>query len=179
MVGLGNPGSRYAATRHNAGRRALEELASRTPGTQFSTHRRSNAETADCRPIPGGAALVLAQPRSFMNLSGGPVRALADYYRILPRRLIVLYDDLELPLGEVATREPGSGDRGHKGLKSISASLGTRDYHRVALGIGRPPGRMPVADFVLRPFNKVEQRKLPIMLADAADAVERLAGLRG
>lgn len=178
VVGLGNPGSRYSATRHNLGRMVLEDLASRTPSTSFSVHKRSNAEVATCHPVPAGTSLLLVRPRSFMNLSGGPVRALADYYRVPASGIVVIYDDLELPFGNVQARQPSSGDRGHNGLKSVSSALGTRGYHRVAVGIGRPPGKMAAADYVLRPLSKAEKEALPPTLAEAADAVERIAGIR-
>ncbi|AKE41804.1 aminoacyl-tRNA hydrolase [Corynebacterium kutscheri] len=170
IVGLGNPGSAYATTRHNLGAMVLEELATRTtpmPAT-FSVHKRSNAAIAESRL--GGHKVILAQPRSFMNLSGGPVKALADFFKVSPTQTIVLFDDLELALGQIKIT-PGGGDHGHNGLRSITKALG-KNYVRAGVGIGRPPGRQDVASFVLKPFAKAELAELPIMCTDAADEIE-------
>jgi peptidyl-tRNA hydrolase (EC 3.1.1.29) len=164
LVGLGNPGPKYAGTRHSIGFVVAEELASRY-GAGFSVHKRSNAEIAQ---VPG---LVIAKPRSYMNLSGTPVRALADFFRIGTSDIIIAHDELELELGRVRLRQSG-GDHGHNGLKSITTALGTKDYWRLSLGIGRPPGRMDPATFVLRTFSRQESAEVPIMAADAADLVE-------
>lgn len=164
VVGLGNPGPKYAGTRHNIGVEVIDELAARNH-TRLSVHKRSNTEITQ---LPG---LILARPRSFMNLSGTPIRALCDFFKIPPATIIVIHDELELDFGVVKLRQ-GGGDHGHNGLKSTSASLGTRDYRKLGLGIGRPPGRMDPASFVLRPFSKRELEEVPIMAADAADLVE-------
>ncbi|QPK83874.1 aminoacyl-tRNA hydrolase [Corynebacterium qintianiae] len=162
IVGLGNPGPSYAATRHNAGVVVLDELLDRE-GARLSVHKKTNTEVAE---LSGGR--VLARTRGYMNVSGGPVKALAGYYKVSPSEIYVLYDELDLPFGEVKLRA-GGGDHGHNGLKSVSASLGTRDYNKLAVGIGRPPGRMAPADYVLKPFSKKEAEELPIVAADAVD----------
>ena len=162
IVGLGNPGPKYASTRHNAGVLVLEELLDRE-SARLGVHKKTNTELAE---LSGGR--VLARTRGYMNVSGGPVKALAGYFKVAPADIYVIYDELELDFGEVKLRT-GGGDHGHNGLKSVSASLGTRDYHKLAVGIGRPPGRMAVADYVLKPFAKREVSELPIIAADAAD----------
>ncbi|AKK05414.1 aminoacyl-tRNA hydrolase [Corynebacterium mustelae] len=177
IVGLGNPGEKYTNTRHNIGARALEELASRASGmpATFSVHKKSNAMIAET--TLAGRKVVLATPRSFMNLSGGPVKAVADFFKIPTDNIIVLFDDLELDFGVVKLRAPGvdkqaTGNHGHNGLRSITKVLG-KNYIRAGIGIGRPPGRMDVSSFVLKPFSKQEQADIPIMCADIADEVER------
>lgn len=171
VVGLGNPGPQYAATRHNVGQMVLDELAGRTGGS-FSAHR-SRAQVIETRLRPGGPRLVLAKPLTYMNTSGGPVSALLKYYDATPEQLIVVHDELDIPFDTLRLKR-GGGEGGHNGLKSITASLGTKDYHRVRVGIGRPPGRMDVADFVLKPFTKQEQELLPLHVDRTADAVEKL-----
>lgn len=164
IVGLGNPGEKYATTRHNIGRLVLDELADRRMAS-FSTNKRTNADTAT---IPGA---ILARPRCFMNVSGGPVKAVATYYKIPPERIVVVHDELELDPGVVKLRE-GGGDKGHNGLKSVTKSLGTNDYWRLSCGIGRPPGRMDPASYVLKSFPRGAD--VAIMCADAADEIDRL-----
>ncbi|MDO5097217.1 MAG: aminoacyl-tRNA hydrolase [Corynebacterium sp.] len=177
IVGLGNPGEKYANTRHNIGVQALEELASRASGmpATFSAHKKSNALIAET--TLAGRKVILARPRSFMNLSGGPVKAVADFFKVPLGNVIVLFDDLELDFGVVKLRAPGvdkhaTGDHGHNGLRSITKAMG-KNYIRAGIGIGRPPGRMDVSSFVLKPFSKQEQADIPIMCADIADEVER------
>jgi PTH1 family peptidyl-tRNA hydrolase len=172
IVGLGNPGAKYADTRHNIGVMLLDELASRiTPvPASFSVHKRTNTEVAEVRHR--GRRLVLARTRGYMNVSGGPVKALATFFRIAPGDIIVAHDELELDFGEHRLRT-GGGDHGHNGLKSVTKSLGTKEYQRLALGIGRPPGRMDPAAFVLKPFTRQEAGELPFLLSDAADELER------
>lgn len=172
IVGLGNPGPKYAGTRHNIGFEVLSELADRaTPmPANFSVHKRSNAEIAETRLSVG--KVVLARPRTFMNLSGGPVKALADFFKVPHTRVVVIHDDLDLDFGAVKLR-PGGGDRGHNGLRSTTRSLGTKEYLRLSVGIGRPPGRMDPAAFVLKPFSRSELAEIPIICADAADEIER------
>ncbi|AGF71956.1 aminoacyl-tRNA hydrolase [Corynebacterium halotolerans] len=175
IVGLGNPGPKYADTRHNIGVRVLEELADRVRPmpASLTVHKRSNTEIAE---LPAGRLgarkVVLARTRSFMNLSGGPVKALATYFAVAPADVIVIHDELELDFGVVRLRT-GGGDHGHNGLKSVTKSLGTKDYQRLAIGIGRPPGRMDPAGFVLKPFTRTEQSELPFICSDAADEIER------
>ena len=171
IVGLGNPGSKYSTTRHNIGRMVIDELLDRQmPATRLSTHKKTNTDIAEV--TISGRKVVLAQPRTYMNVSGGPVQQLAAFFKIPAENIIVAYDDLEGDPGEVKLRQSG-GDKGHNGLKSITKSLGTKDYWRLSCGIGRPPGRMDPAAYVLKPFPKSEAADVAIMCADAADAIER------
>ncbi|WP_433219575.1 aminoacyl-tRNA hydrolase [Microtetraspora malaysiensis] len=174
VVGLGNPGPDYAGNRHNAGFMVLDELAARAGG-RFKVHR-SRAEIVEGRLA--GMPAVLAKPLSFMNLSGGPVKALADFYKVTPAHVVVVHDELDIPYGALRAKL-GGGDNGHNGLKSITKSLATRDYLRIRFGIGRPPGRMDAAAFVLKDFATVERKDLPFLVDRAADMVESLvrAGL--
>ncbi|GGL11694.1 peptidyl-tRNA hydrolase [Planomonospora parontospora subsp. antibiotica] len=169
VVGLGNPGPEYAGNRHNAGFMVLDELAARAGG-RFKAHR-SRAEVLEGRLA--GAPAVLAKPLSFMNLSGGPVKALADFYKVDPARVVVVHDELDVPYGALRAKL-GGGDNGHNGLKSITKSLATRDYLRVRFGIGRPPGRMDTAAYVLRDFATAERKDLAFLVDRAADVVESL-----
>lgn len=169
VVGLGNPGPDYAANRHNVGQMALAELAHRASAT-FKNHR-AGAAVAEARTAPGAPRLVLAKPNSFMNASGGPVSSLLRFYKIDPSRLIVLHDDLDIPFDTVRLKQ-GGGHGGHNGLRDIIAAIGTPDFIRVRIGIGRPPGRQPAADFVLKDFVAAERTLLPNALGDATDAVE-------
>jgi PTH1 family peptidyl-tRNA hydrolase len=176
VVGLGNPGPAYAGNRHNVGAMVVEELARRT-GSALRTHKaRAHAAQVRLGAGPGGLpgpAAVLAIPSGFMNESGGPVSALLRFFSVPPERLVVVHDELDLDAGTVRLKR-GGGEGGHNGLRSVSSSLGTKDYHRVRVGIGRPPGRMDPADFVLRDFSPAERRELPFLIDDAADAVEQL-----
>jgi PTH1 family peptidyl-tRNA hydrolase len=177
VVGLGNPGPRYAGNRHNVGALVIDELASRHGGARLKSHK-ARAAVAEVRlgVLPGGAPgprAVLAVPSSFMNESGGPVKALMQFYGVDPDHLVVLHDELDIPAGEVRLKR-GGGEGGHNGLRSVSSALGTKDYTRVRVGIGRPPGRMEPADFVLRDFSPTERKELPFLVADAADAAEQL-----
>ena len=171
IVGLGNPGPQYAGTRHNIGREVLTELAeqARPMPASFSAHKRTNTEITELAP---GRLLsrrvILARPRTYMNASGAAVKSLAQYFAIPHRNVFVIHDDMELPFGKFALRQ-GGGDKGHNGLRSITKSLQTKDYQRLSIGIGRPPGRMDPAAFVLKPFAKKELEELPILCADAAD----------
>lgn len=178
IVGLGNPGPQYAGTRHNAGVLVVEELLGRaTPmAASLSVHKRTNTEVAELAPgrLVPGRQVVLARTREFMNLSGGPVKALAEYFRVAPADVVVVYDELDLDLGEVKLRV-GGGDHGHNGLKSVTKALGGAPYTKVAVGIGRPPGRMAPKDYVLKPFGPKEQIDVAIAVADAADEILRAA----
>ena len=174
VVGLGNPGPRYAGNRHNVGAMVAAELASR--GSTSLTSHKSRASVASVRigVLAGGApgpAVVVAVPSSYMNESGGPVKALMKFYSVGPERLLVVHDELDIPAGDVRLKK-GGGEGGHNGLRSISSALGTKDYLRVRVGIGRPPGRMDAADFVLRDFSAAERKELPFLVGDAADAAE-------
>jgi PTH1 family peptidyl-tRNA hydrolase len=167
VVGLGNPGPEYADTRHNVGFRVVELLAVRTGGGRFSRHK-SNADVLEGRLA--GRRVVLAKPRTYMNVSGGPVAGLVRYYG---GELVVVHDDLDLGFGVVRLKQ-GGGEGGHNGLRSISTSLGTKDYLRVRFGIGRPPGRQDPADFVLKRFSATERKELDFAVDLAADATEAL-----
>jgi PTH1 family peptidyl-tRNA hydrolase len=169
VVGLGNPGPGYASNRHNVGQMALAELAHRLSAT-FKSHK-ANATVAEARLSPGGPKLILAKPNSFMNLSGGPVAALLRFYDLDAARLIVLHDELDIPFDTVRLKS-GGGHGGHNGVRDIAAAIGTPDFVRVRIGIGRPPGRQDAADFVLKPFSGAEREVLPSLLSDAVDATE-------
>ncbi len=177
VVGLGNPGPRYAGNRHNVGAMVVDELASRHGGARLKAHK-TRASVAEVRlgvlagGVPGPRA-VLAVPSAYMNESGGPVKALMQFYSVDTDHLMVLHDELDIPAGDVRLKK-GGGEGGHNGLRSISSALGTKDYLRVRVGIGRPPGRMEPADFVLRDFSVAERKELPFLISDAADATEQL-----
>ena len=170
VVGLGNPGPDYAGNRHNVGFMVLDVLAAKQ-GDRFKAVRSQRAEVAETRLA--GAPAVLAKPLSYMNDSGGPVAAVRDYFRIGLDRLVVVHDDLDLEFGVVRVKL-GGGSGGHNGLRSITKSLGSPDYLRVRLGIGRPPGRMDPADFVLRDFSATERKELGVVVERGADAVTSL-----
>jgi peptidyl-tRNA hydrolase, PTH1 family len=167
IVGLGNPGATYAGNRHNVGFMVADVLASRAGG-RFKAHR-SNAEIVEGRL--GGGRVVLAKPRTYMNESGGPVAGLKSFFDIPLDRLVVVHDELDIEFGVLRVKD-GGGDNGHNGLRSITKSLGTREYLRVRVGIGRPPGRMDPAAFVLRDFSATERSALDVNLERAADVVE-------
>jgi peptidyl-tRNA hydrolase, PTH1 family len=172
VAGLGNPGERYAGNRHNVGYRTVDELATQLGG-KFTSHR-SRAHVLEGRLPPAGGLpgprLILAKPSVFMNESGGPVAGLLGFYRVPLERLIVVHDELDLPFGVVRLKQ-GGGEGGHNGLRSISRSTGSTSYCRVRLGIGRPPGRMDPADFVLRDFASADREEVALMVSDAADAI--------
>ncbi|MCR6649851.1 MAG: aminoacyl-tRNA hydrolase [Cellulomonas sp.] len=181
VVGLGNPGPQYAGNRHNVGQMVLDELARRT-GVPFGARaggllsRRPQGAVAEARlgVLPGGAPgprVVLAKPTTYMNVSGGPVAALAKYYGVEPERVVMVHDELDIPFADVRLKR-GGGEGGHNGLRDTTKALGTKDYVRVRVGVGRPPGRQDPADFVLKDFSKTEAKELPWLLDHAADAVE-------
>ena len=172
VVGLGNPGPTYAGNRHNVGAMVVAELATRTGSTLKAHKSRAAAAQTRLGGIPG-VSTVLAVPASYMNESGGPVKALMSFYGTPAERLLVVHDELDIDAGLVRLKL-GGGEGGHNGLRSISKALGTKDYYRVRVGIGRPPGRMDPADFVLRDFSPAERKDLPFTLDTAADAVELL-----
>ncbi|KHL10340.1 UNVERIFIED_CONTAM: peptidyl-tRNA hydrolase [Mumia flava] len=173
VVGLGNPGPGYAATRHNVGYLVTDLLADRV-GSAFKAHKPSRADVVEGRlgGVPGVRA-VLGRSRAYMNESGGAVKALATFYKVPADRLVVVYDELDLPY-ETMRVKLGGGDNGHNGLKSIRSALGTGDYYKLRVGIGRPPGRQSAADYVLKPFSSAERKHLPLVVETAADAVETL-----
>ena len=171
IVGLGNPGSEYAHNRHNVGQMVLDELASRI-GSGFKSHK-SRAQVLEGRLGIGGPRVVLAKPLSYMNVSGGPVSALARFYDIEPGRIIAVHDEIDIPFNTVKLKL-GGGEGGHNGLRDISRAIATKDYLRVRVGVGRPPGRMDTADYVLKDFSGGEKKELPFLIDSAADAVEAL-----
>jgi PTH1 family peptidyl-tRNA hydrolase len=180
VIGLGNPGPKYAGNRHNVGAMVAAELVARHGGGSFKAHK---ARAAVCELRlgvgPGGVPgprTVVAVPSTYMNESGGPVSALLKFYSVDVEHLIVVHDELDIPAGTIRLKR-GGGEGGHNGLRSISKSVGTRDYLRVRVGIGRPPGRMDPADYVLRDFSATERKELPFVIDDAADAVESLVAL--
>ncbi len=167
VVGLGNPDAEYGGSRHNVGADALAVLAARL-GTALKPNRRVRCAVGEARD--GSARLVLARPLGYMNESGGPVQQAAAWYKVPPERLIVLHDDLDLEPATVRLKR-GGGTAGHNGLKDIARRLGTPDFHRVRIGIGRPPGRMDPADYVLYRFSAKERQEVDVAVEEAADAV--------
>lgn len=173
VVGLGNPGPTYAGHRHNIGYLVVDELAKRLGGGSFKSHKTGRADVVEGRLMPGGPRLVLARPRSYMNEIGGPTKALTTFYKVAADHVVAIHDELDIPFDTMRVKL-GGGDNGHNGLKSIRGSLGTGDFYRVRVGIGRPPGRQEVADFVLSNFSGAERKALPFQVDTAADAVESL-----
>ena len=172
VVGLGNPGPSYAGNRHNVGAMVLDVLAARA-GVKLSPGKGKRARTLIGEGRLAGRRVVLARPTSYMNESGGPVRGLLDYHSIPATDLVVLHDELDIPFASVRLKR-GGGEGGHNGLRSITRSTGTKDYLRVRVGIGRPPGRQDPADFVLKDFSATERKELDLLVAEAADAAEEL-----
>ncbi|GAA4359825.1 aminoacyl-tRNA hydrolase [Angustibacter luteus] len=177
VVGLGNPGPGYAGHRHNVGAMVLDVLGARVGGS-FKSHKARAAVLEGRLGVrPGGAPgprAVLAKPATYMNESGGPVAGLSQFFKVDPAQLVVVHDELDIPYGQIRLKL-GGGEGGHNGLRSITRSVGTKDYLRVRVGIGRPPGRMDAADYVLRDFSATERKDLGVTLEEAADAVEALA----
>ncbi len=171
IVGLGNPGPRYEATRHNVGQMVLDELAARRRET-FKAHK-ANARVVETWLRPGGPKLVLAKPNSFMNVSGGPVAGLAKFYGVDADHVVVVHDELDIPFDTLKLKT-GGGHGGHNGVRDVAKALATPEFPRVRVGIGRPPGRQDPADWVLDPFGPTERKTLDILIGDAADAVEQL-----
>jgi PTH1 family peptidyl-tRNA hydrolase len=175
VVGLGNPGPTYAGTRHNVGYLVVDELARRMGGP-FRAHKSGRAEVVEGRLAPPGAPapkVVLGRARSYMNESGGPVKALATFYGVDAAHIIAIHDELDIAFGTLRIKF-GGGDNGHNGLKSMRSSLGTGDFFRVRVGVGRPPGRQDPADFVLSNYSAAERKDLPFQVDEAADAVQYL-----
>ncbi|MEU1607668.1 aminoacyl-tRNA hydrolase [Micromonospora matsumotoense] len=170
VAGLGNPGREYAGNRHNVGFMVAELLAVRLGG-RFGRYKRVVADVAEGRIGFGGPKLVLLKPQTYMNLSGGPVAALAQFHKIPADRVIAVHDELDLPYGQLRVKL-GGGEGGHNGLRSMSKSLGTKEYVRVRFGIGRPPGRQDPADYVLSDFGTAERKELEFLVDRAADMVE-------
>lgn len=170
VVGLGNPGPAYAKTRHNLGFMVADILADRI-GSGFKVHKRSGAEVTTGRL--GGRSVVLAKPRTYMNESGRQVGPLAKFYSVSPADVIVLHDELDIDFGRIRLKY-GGGVAGHNGLRSVSSALGTNDFQRVRIGVGRPPGRKSGATFVLENFSANERPEVPTICEQAADATELL-----
>ena len=176
VVGLGNPGPAYAGHRHNVGYLVTDELADRM-GASFRPHKSGRADVVEGRlgglGGVGGERVVLARPRCYMNETGGPVSTLAGFYKVPVDRVIAIHDELDIPF-ETLRVKLGGGDNGHNGLRSMRASLGSGDFYRVRVGIGRPPGRQSPADFVLSGYSSAERKVLPFQVDKAADSVESL-----
>jgi PTH1 family peptidyl-tRNA hydrolase len=173
VVGLGNPGDNYARTRHNLGFMVADLLAARL-GSKFKAHKRSGAEVVSGRLA--GHSVLVAKPRCFMNESGRQVGPLAKFYSVAPADMIVIHDDLDLEFGSIRLKI-GGGEGGHNGLRSVVAALGTKEFQRVRIGIGRPPGRKDPAAFVLENFTAAERADVPTICEQAADATELLIEL--
>ena len=173
VVGLGNPGDQYAATRHNIGQMVIDELAKRH-SVKFSSHK-SRTDIAAYKIGYGtdSHSIILGNSKGYINETGGPVKALANFYSVEPQNIIALHDELDIPFSAIRTKIAG-GDNGHNGLKSITSAFGTAEYFRIRLGIGRPMGEQDPADFVLKAFSKVEQKELGNFITRSADAVESL-----
>ena len=173
VVGLGNPGDQYAATRHNIGQMVIDELAKRH-SVKFSSHK-SRTDIAAYKIGYGtdSHSIILGKSKGYMNETGGPIKALANFYSVEPQNIIALHDELDIPFSAIRTKIAG-GDNGHNGLKSLTSAFGTAEYFRVRLGIGRPMGEQDPADFVLKAFSKVEQKELGGFISRSADAVESL-----
>jgi len=175
VVGLGNPGPTYAGHRHNIGYLVVDELALRMR-SPFRAHKSGRAEVVEGRlgaPGTTSARVILMKSRSYMNESGGPVKQLATFYKVPPERIIAIHDELDIPFDTMRVKL-GGGDNGHNGLKSLRRSLGSGEFNRVRFGIGRPPGRMDAAAFVLRDFGAAERKDLEVDIDRTADAVEAL-----
>ncbi|MFD4456880.1 aminoacyl-tRNA hydrolase [Nocardia sp. NPDC058480] len=170
VVGLGNPGPEYERTRHNVGFLVADVLAERVGG-RFAVHKKSGADLLQARL--DGRQILIAKPRTYMNLSGRPVAALAKFFSVPVDQVIVVHDELDLPFGTLRLKQ-GGGEGGHNGLRSISQALTTKEYVRTRIGIGRPPGRQDPADYVLKPFSAPERKEVPVIVEQAADAVELL-----
>ncbi|KAF2414455.1 aminoacyl-tRNA hydrolase [Microbacterium sp. B35-04] len=171
IIGLGNPGPRYELTRHNVGQLVVDELAGRR-GESFKAHK-ANARVVETWLRPGAAKLILAKPNTFMNVSGGPVAGLAKFYGIAPDHVVVVHDELDIPFDTIKLKV-GGGHGGHNGVRDVAKALDTAEFPRVRVGIGRPMGRQDPADWVLDPFGATERKNLPILIGDAADAIEQL-----
>jgi len=173
VVGLGNPGDEYAATRHNVGQMVIDHLA-RRHNVKLSTHKSRTDIAADKLGVGIDAhSVILAKSKSYMNETGGPIKALASFYSVEPAKIIVLHDELDIGYAAIRAKVAG-GDNGHNGLKSLTSSFGTPDYFRVRLGIGRPMGEQDPGDFVLKQFSKEEKKSLEEFIDRGADCVEFL-----
>src|SRR3978361_1512630 len=165
VVGLGNPGREYAGNRHNGGVPVADLLAARV-GAKFGRHKRAHADVAEGRLGFGGPKLILAKPLTFMNLSGAPVAALCQFFKVPVENVVAVHDELDVPFGQVRAKR-GGGEGGHNGLRSMSKSLAAKEYARVRFGIGRPPGRQGPAGYVLSDFAGAEGEELDFLGAGA------------
>ena len=175
VVGLGNPGPSYAGHRHNVGYLVVDVLADRM-GAPLRAHKSGRAAVVEGRLAaigPDAPRVVLARARSYMNETGGAVSTLAKFYKVPPERIVAIHDELDIPFGALRIKL-GGGDNGHNGLRSMRASLGTGDFHRIRFGVGRPSGRQDPADFLLSNFSTTERKELEMNVIEAADAVESL-----
>lgn len=172
IVGLGNPGAEYAKTRHNAGFACVDALAARLGVSYWKNQAGSEVARVRMRGVDGPCEVLLAKPQAFMNVSGGPVAKLAAAERVKPAEILVVHDELDLEPGAVRAKF-GGGLNAHNGLRSLSDKLKTRDFGRVRCGIGRPPGRMDVATYVLKQMKGSELESFRLMAEDAADLCER------
>jgi PTH1 family peptidyl-tRNA hydrolase len=170
VVGLGNPGKEFAGNRHNVGFMVADLLASRV-SAKFGRSKRVHAEVAEGRLGFGGPKLILAKPLTYMNLSGGPAVALAQFFKVPVEQVIAVHDELDVPYGQIRVKR-GGGEGGHNGLRSMSKSLASKEYARVRFGVGRPPGRQDPADYVLSDFAGAERKELEFLVDRAADVVE-------
>lgn len=170
VVGLGNPGPTYERTRHNIGAVVVDELARRST-SPLKRHKKALAEVAEIKIGPN--KVVIAKPLSYMNESGGPVKALSAFYKVPLEQIIILHDELDIAIGTIRIKL-GGGDNGHNGLKSIRSAFGSGEWYRIRLGIGRPPGSQDPSDFVLKPFSSSEQTEVTILRESGADATEKL-----
>jgi len=172
VIGLGNHGPAHAGQRHNVGFLVVDRLAERM-GAPFRLHKSRLAEVVEGRLAVPGPRVVLGRPRCYMNESGGPVIALTSFYGIDPGHVVAVHDELDIDFGALRVKL-GGGDNGHNGLRSVRAALGTGEFYRVRVGIGRPSGRRGVSDFVLSGYSTAEKKELPLQVTDAADAVQSL-----
>ena len=173
VVGLGNPGDEYAATRHNVGQMVIDHLLKRH-NLKLSSHKSRCDITAFKLGVGIDAhSIILAKSKSYMNETGGPVKALASFYSVETAKIIVLHDELDIGYAAIRAKLAG-GDNGHNGLKSLTTSFGTAEYFRIRLGIGRPMGEQDPADFVLKQFSKEEKKSLDEFIDRGADCVEFL-----
>ncbi len=173
VIGLGNPGDQYAASRHNIGQMVIDELAKRHSSRLLAHKSRTDIAAFKLRVGIDTYSVILAKSKSYMNETGGPIKALANFYSIEPNQIIALHDELDIPFAAIRSKIAG-GDSGHNGLKSMTSAFGTAEYYRIRLGIGRPIGQQDPADFVLKAFSKVEQKDLGEFIVRGADVVESL-----
>jgi PTH1 family peptidyl-tRNA hydrolase len=181
VAGLGNPGPTYEANRHTIGYHVVAELARRF-GVRFGAPRGLRADVAEARlgtpgaSGPEAARVIVMKSRTYMNETGGSVAGVLNYFKITPDRLVVVHDELDLDPGQLRVKF-GGGDNGHNGLRSIRKALGTGDFFRIRIGVGRPPGRQDPADFLLTDFPAGSRDSVAIEIDRAADAVESLLTL--